>query len=147
MEFTVTGVPLMFAGDEIGARYLPYSNLTKIPWKDPYGLEPWYRQLISLRDAHPALRSRDMTVLEADTNAVVSYVRPAVADDGPFLVVLNYGGKTNVTLPSDPSLAPFAGALTDVMTGTTVQARASQDGVSVPVDKESVLVLTPSGGA
>jgi glycosidase len=147
MEFTVTGVPLMFAGDEIGARYLPYSNLTKIPWKDRYGLEPWYRQLISLRDEHPALRSRDMIVLEADTDAVVSYVRPAVGDDGPFLVVLNYGGKTNVTLASDPSLAAFGGALTDVMTGTTVQARASKDGVSVAVDKESVLVLTPGSGA
>jgi cyclomaltodextrinase / maltogenic alpha-amylase / neopullulanase len=145
MEFTLPGVPLMFAGDEIGANYLPYSNLTKIPWKDRYGLEPWYRGLISLRDAHPALRSRDMTVLEPDTSAVVSYVRPAVAGDGPLLVVLNYAGKTDVALPSDPSLAPFDGALTDLITGKTVQVRSSKDGVSLAIDKETVLVLAPGG--
>ena len=121
MQFTIPGMPLMFGGDEIGANYLPYSNLTPIRWKDEYGLDPWYRDLIRIREELPALRSPDMTILESDTPSVIAYVRPASGGGDPVLVVLNYGGKTDVRFTDVPELSPFGGTLTDVLTGDAVR--------------------------
>jgi cyclomaltodextrinase len=147
MEFTVPGVPLMFAGDEIGASYLPYSNLTPIKWKDEYGLDPWYRDLIRTRDELPSLRSREMTVLETDNGAVVAYVRPASDGGDPVLVLLNYGGKTNVRLTDVPELAPFTGTLKDALTGDLVRLDGTAGSFGVSLDKEQVRILTPEAGA
>ena len=147
MEFTIPGMPLMFGGDEIGASYLPYSNLTPIRWKDEYGLDPWYRDLIRIREELPALRSPDMTILESDTPSVIAYVRPATDGGDPVLVLLNYGGKADVRLPDVPELSPFGGTLTDALTGDAVRLDGAAGSLGITLEKEQVRILTPGGGA
>jgi cyclomaltodextrinase len=149
LEFTVAGIPLMFAGDEIGARYEPYSDLHKIAWKDRFGLRPWYDDLIRLRHTVPALWSNRMVMLDAQNVAVVAYVRPAVDGGNPVLVLINFGRAAPVTIVADPSLEGFVSgrALADLLGGGEVRLSRSPGGdVSVRVPSKTALVLTPAGG-
>jgi glycosidase len=141
LQFTLPGTPAMFGGDEIGANYEPYSNLTPIPWKDTYGLRPLYKRLIELKHTVPALSSTKLEVLDVDTNSALAYVRPAVGDDGPVLVVLNFGGRARVRISGsalDPLLASSGGSLRDLLTGDTVRLA----GGTVAMPAESAFVLT-----
>jgi hypothetical protein len=88
-----------------------------------------------------------MTVLETDTGAVIAYVRPASGGGDPVLVLLNYGGKTNVGLTDVPELAPFTGTLKDALTGDLVRLDGTAGSFEVALDKEQVRILTPEAGA
>jgi cyclomaltodextrinase / maltogenic alpha-amylase / neopullulanase len=159
MEFTLPGVPEMFTGDEIGASYEPYSNLTPIQWKDPHHLEPLYRRLIELRHTIPALTSLDMNLLDSNTDSVLAYVRPAVFGPGdpqlvrspePVLVILNYGDKTTVKIHSSPALDAFLGAAGgtahDLISHKVEQLGASSGSITVTLPKETPMVLAPGAG-
>ena len=148
LQFTVPGIPALFAGDEIGASYEPYSNLTPIVWRDRFGVRPLYERLIALKHRVPALSSRDVDVLDVDTNSVLAYVRPAVDDGGPVLVVLNFGREARVEISRAPSLddtLPPTGAMRDLVTGRRVQLDVRGDALSIPMDALSSLVLVPGG--
>ena len=147
LQFTVPGIPAMFAGDEVGASYEPYSNLTPLAWRDRFGLRPFYDRLIDLKHRVPALSSRDIDVLSADTNSAVAYVRPQVGQSGPVLVILNFGSKTHVKISRDASLnnmlARSGGAMRDLITGDHVKLNAGADTASIAMDAQSYLVLVP----
>ena len=148
LQFTVPGLPMLFGGDEIGANYLPYSNLTKIPWKDRFDLRPWYDELIRVRDELPALRSRDMHLLSTDESGVVAFVRPAVTGGDPVLVVLNFSKPAKATIERDPELDRVLarGPLVDAITGETVNLPA-QGEVAIEMPADGVHVLVPARGA
>jgi cyclomaltodextrinase / maltogenic alpha-amylase / neopullulanase len=148
LQFTVAGIPLMFAGDEVGAHYQPYGNLRKLKWNDRYGLRSWYDDLIRLRDTLPALRSREMEVLSTDWGSVVAYVRPAVAGGDPVLVVLNFGARADPTIARTPALDAVigSGSLKDALTGEGLEVQPGRD-VSLTMPAYSVRVLVPPGGA
>jgi glycosidase len=163
MEFTLPGIPEMFAGDEIGASYQPYSNLAPIHWQDKHHLLPFYRRLIELRHTVPALTSHDVSVLSSNTDSVLAYLRPAVTSgpqllgssgqfagsNGPLLVILNYDVKTKVTI-SGAALASFiaAGGGTghDLVNGKSVTLTAGNGGYTVTVPKTTAMVLAPGAG-
>jgi cyclomaltodextrinase len=146
LQFTVPGIPEMFAGDEIGASYEPYSNLTPIPWQDRYGLRPFYETLIDLKHNTPALNSREMEILTTNLNSVLAYVRPGVGTTSPVLVLLNFGSSGRVQIERSPALdqvlAAFGGSLRDVLSGKTV-ALPTSGRVTLPMAAESSLVLMP----
>jgi cyclomaltodextrinase / maltogenic alpha-amylase / neopullulanase len=146
MEFTLPGIPEMFAGDEVGANYEPYSNLTPIAWKDHFHLQPLYRRLIDLRHTVPALTSHDIQVLDSNTGSVLAYVRPGVGSAGPVLVVLNYDDKARVLI-SGPALDTFVGAGggtgRDLLTNKTVTLSAGEGGYPVTMPKQTAMVLVP----
>jgi glycosidase len=148
LEFTVPGVPLLFGGDEIGANYVPYSNLTKIPWKDRFGLRPWYDELIRMRDELPALRSHDMRVLSTDESGVLAFVRPAVPGGDPVLVVLNFSKGARATIARDPELDRVLarGPFVDAISGEPVSL-PSQGEVTIQMSADGVHVLVPASGA
>lgn len=141
LQFTLPGLPALFAGDEIGASYEPYSELTPTPWRDRYGLRPFYEKLIDLRHEIPALASHEQDVLTADPNSALAYLRPA--EDEPVLVVLNFGEGARVEIAGVPeSIAPD-GAMRDLLTGESVELRSEGGSVTVDMDAESALVLSP----
>ena len=150
LQFTVPGVPAMFAGDEIGASYEPYSNLTPIPWRDRYGLRPFYKRLIALKHDTPALNSRHMELLPTNLNGSLAYVRPAVGDSGPVLVVLNFGSKARVQIERVPALdavlGASGGAMTDLVSGERVNLQAAGRSLSIQMPAESSLMLAPEAG-
>ncbi|MGH7540132.1 MAG: alpha-amylase family glycosyl hydrolase, partial [Gemmatimonadota bacterium] len=150
LQFTVPGIPLLFGGDEIGASYQPYGVLEKVPWKDRFGLRPWYDGLIALREQQPAILGSDIAVLTSDVGSVISYVRPAALGGGPLLVVLNFerkGGPT--TIAADPALDEIlrAGVLEDALTGERLTVRAGGGDLTLPMPAYGVRVLVPAGGS
>jgi cyclomaltodextrinase / maltogenic alpha-amylase / neopullulanase len=149
MEFTLPGVPEMFAGDEIGANYEPYSNLQTIsPWKDKFGLMPLYKKLIELRHNMPALTSHDVDYLNSNTDSVLAYVRPAVGSSPPLLVILNYDVKTKVTLSGsalDSFITAGLGTGHDLLTNKTVTLSRGGGGYTVTMPKTTAVVLSPGG--
>lgn len=147
LQFTVPGIPLMFAGDEIGARYQPYSNLGRLPWKDRFGLRSWYDGLIGLRETLPALLSREMTALSTDWGSVVAYVRPSVPGGDPVLVILNFSGRASPTIEASPALDEVlsTGVVEDALTGERLVVRPGRE-LSLKMPSHSVLVLAPSRG-
>jgi cyclomaltodextrinase len=148
LQFTLPGTPAMFAGDEIGASYEPYSNLTPIVWRDRYGLRPFYKRLIALQDDVPALNSNDVHLLDLDSNAALAYVRPAVKGSGPVLVVLNFGSKARVQISGEALssvLAASGGRMRDLLTNRPVTLPAGSASLTLPMDGLSSLVLVPEG--
>ena len=148
LQFTVAGIPLMFAGDEVGAHYQPYGSLRRLNWNDRYGLRSWYDDLIGLRDSLPALRSREMEMLSTDWGSVLAYVRPAVPGGDPVLVLLNFGAKATPTITRARALDAMlgSGSLEDALTGQRLEVQPGRD-LSLTMPAYSVRVLVPEGGA
>ena len=126
--FTLPGIPELFTGDEVGASYLPYSDEYPISWTDQFGLRDYYRKLIALREAWPALYSRSWEPLGAEpATGVYAYVRWGEPGDAPVLVVLNLSGlPLTATVPVSGPAAPFGHGrpLRDLLTGDTLRPRA-----------------------
>ena len=148
LMFTVPGVPAMFAGDEIGASYEPYSNLTPIDWKDRYGLLPLYRRLISLKHTLPALHANRIDMLTASADSVLAYLRPGNDPSSSLLVLLNFGSKQPaLSITNTPELASFVGrgSMRDLLTNRPIHLRVDPKAVSFPMPATSALVLVPGG--
>jgi cyclomaltodextrinase / maltogenic alpha-amylase / neopullulanase len=146
MQFTLPGTPAMFGGDEIGASYEPYSNLTPIRWRDEHGLRPHYKRLIELKHREPALGSRELDLLETNSTSVVAYVRPGPDGRVPLLVIDNFGSKTQVQLSGSQLLdsvrPPSSGTLRDLLTNRRVDVIARPGSASVTVPAKTSLVLS-----
>jgi len=89
-QFTYTGTPLIYYGDEIGMRggNDPHCRGTMIWEQTAWNTKilETYRQLIHIRRQHPALRRGKFKVLKI-FNAVYAYLR--YTEDDAVLVVLN----------------------------------------------------------
>ena len=148
LQFTLPGIPAMFAGDEIGASYEPYSNLVPISWKDRHGLMPLYERLIDLRHSLPSLRSHLVDVLEVSANSTLAYLRPAYGGGRPVLVLLNFGPKQpQFAIPKTRALAAAVGngTMRDLLTDRPVRLDVSGRSVRFPMTAESMNVLVPGG--
>ncbi|MGH2806735.1 MAG: alpha-amylase family glycosyl hydrolase [Actinomycetota bacterium] len=145
MQFTVPGIPALFAGDEIGASYEPYSNLTPLPWRDRFNLRGFYDRLIALKHEQPALSaaSRRMTLLTTDSSSAIAYLRPAGDDpNNALLVILNYGGKGKMTIEMTPEVqALLAGPLVDHLTGTPIALDVNGNRATLRYDALSSFVI------
>jgi glycosidase len=150
LQFTVPGIPALFAGDEIGASYQPYSNLTPMSWHDRFKLRPLYKRLIDLKHDMAALTSSRIQMLSTNAGSVLAYVRPAVGGSKAVLVALNFGGKGRVRIASSPAvtdlLAQSGGAMRDLLTNDRLSLNGGPKFVSISMDKLSTLVLTPETG-
>ena len=148
LQFTLPGIPALFAGDEIGASYEPYSNLTPIPWKDKHGLRPLYERLIELKHDTSSLNGHDVELLETSADSAVAYVRPPAGGGAPVLVLLNFGQEQpqfEMTMTPGLKAAVGGGTMRDLLTGDTVHLDVSATSVSIPLGKTSAFVLVPGG--
>jgi cyclomaltodextrinase / maltogenic alpha-amylase / neopullulanase len=146
LQFTLPGIPAMFAGDEIGASYEPYSNLTPIPWKDKHHLRPLYERLIQLKHDTPSLNGHGVELLETTADSAVAYVRPATGGGAPVLVLLNFGPKQpHFEITPTPGLmqAIGGGSMRDLLTDDPVHLTVGANAVSFPMGATSAFVLVP----
>jgi len=125
--FTLPGIPLLYAGQEIGEE----TRREKVEWAAAdEELRDHYRSLIETRDAHPALGYEgdyEPVEVEASHGGVVAYARQAEGER--VVVVLNFG-------PLSESVAVDADVdTTDLVSGDDVNAPAAD------VEVEDVVVL------
>ncbi len=103
-NFTINGVPLLFAGEEVGNDESGFNTHTPIDWSSPNAgaFEPFYRSLITLRNGNRALQQGPVTwIRNSDPAHVVSYVRSDASSR--FLVVINFSGAAVTCTVSSPT--------------------------------------------
>lgn len=74
---------------------------------DPTSLLSFYRRLLALRRATPALVAGDFAVLEPDSEAYLAFLRHDAGSGQRCLVVLNFSPEWQ-ELPLDPALGPVS---------------------------------------
>ena len=100
MQFTLPGIPMVFAGDELGLEGTDGEDSRRtMPWDDlPAGLTETYRHYADLRRAHVALRRGSLRWVHVGDDLLV-YLREH--PDGDVMVTLSRGGSPALELP-DP---------------------------------------------
>lgn len=114
LQMTSTGIPMIYYGEEVGRRGGAWpDNRNDMPWgghavlpgkgadRDD-GLREYYRKLIAVRRAHPALRSGTFRPLATDGDLLVFLREDGDAGDA-VIVAVNRGAQTataTVPLPS-----------------------------------------------
>ncbi|WP_310962280.1 glycoside hydrolase family 13 protein [Nocardioides terrisoli] len=101
LQFTLPGVPMVFAGDELGLEGVDGEDSRRtIDWSRPLPEETQavYRRYAELRRTHPALRRGSLRWVHLAADLVV-FLREH--PDGDVLVAVSRGGSPAVALP-DP---------------------------------------------
>ncbi len=157
--FTLPGLPLIFAGEEVGAAFEPYRAGPPIMWHDAYGLEPLYASLVRVRHDLPVLRSSSFTLLSSDhDDAVLAYERDG--SDERAVVIINFGDAP-LTLalrrddfaagskPASSSVPRLATMLTgrawhaeDILTHASYELGAGAP--ALPIPAHDALLLRPA---
>lgn len=141
LQMTSTGIPMIYYGEEVGRRGGAWpDNRNDMPWgargvlpgkgvaRDE-ALRAYYRQLIAVRRAHPALQTGTFRPLATDGDLLV-FLREDVAADDAVIVAVNRGAQSataTVPLPSGWS----AGAVREVLGGQRVAAGADDMSLTV----------------
>ncbi len=127
MMFSLTGMPLIYNGQEIGASGHPYNAVsifdakTSIASNDPNGLFPFYQLLTTLRRTHPALRSRNFNeVTIFPFGALYAFRRWTEREN--IIVVMNMGNSSTSPRVSVPTASMALDStrtyfLNDLLTG------------------------------
>jgi len=87
---TIPGIPLIYAGQEVGELTLR----DKIDWTDPYNLRPYYKKLIHIRNEYSCLRNKEIKRISCSNNLVYAYYRHN--SESTVIPVLNFA-NTQVT--------------------------------------------------
>ena len=139
MLLTLPGLPGLYSGEEVGAAFEPYADGGTIAGEDSYGLRAWYAHLLALRRTYPALRSRELHMLNVvPSNQVLAYLRPGETERDDLIVLLNYGpAPLRISLPDEVIRgAPLEG-WKDLVNGECLRL---QDG-SLLLPPQSVRIL------
>lgn len=107
LQFTLPGVPMVFAGDELGLEGVDGEDSRRtMPWHDPAAFSTAtrdvYASLAAVRREHPALRRGSLRWAHVGTDSV-AYLREH--PDGSVLVCVSRDGAD----PLDPRDVPLGG--------------------------------------
>jgi glycosidase len=94
---TWKGVPLIYSGQELpNKKRLEFFEKDAIKWTGTFELQDFYKTLLNLRSAHPALHSDgEVTRLRtSDDGSVLAYLRKS--GEREVLVLLNLSAKNNL---------------------------------------------------
>ncbi len=105
LQFTLPGVPMVFAGDELGLEGVDGEDSRRtMPWADPDAFatptRDLYAALAAVRRDHPALRRGSLRWAHVDADSV-AYLREH--PDGSVLVCVSRDGPR----PLDPAALPL----------------------------------------
>jgi glycosidase len=147
-QMTWPGSPSVYFGDEAGQTNSTsadgsYAARNTFPWDhENTGLEDYYRSLISLRQAHPALRDGSISPLVLnDSKHVVSYLRSDATER--IAVILNNDlGQQKVTVKI-PHLAAGS-TLKDAISGRSYKSAGGK--VSLTLKSHTAAILLTSAG-
>lgn len=152
LQMTSLGVPVIYYGEEVArAGGVWPLNRGDMPWGERpiapgRGLErdeamrEWYRRLIALRRAQPALRTGGYRRLSADGDLLV-FAREDAASQNAVIVAVNRGqAAASVSVPRPDAWGPDAGI--DGLSGEPVTGSATSIDVTVAARSVRVYVGT-----
>jgi glycosidase len=89
------GVPLIYNGQEVACSVkLPFFSRSPINWTTNPAIFKQYQRIMSIRAAHPALRTGDITELSDSDDEVVAFQRKSATDEVLVLVNTQASAKT-----------------------------------------------------
>lgn len=152
------GTPMFFMGEEVVAqnRYL-YDNILQSRedyvgerWGSGAGMFRFYEELIALRRAHPAVRSREIDVIHAwDATRVIAFTRREAQDE--LLVVASLNNQAfadGYVLRTDAGRLP-AGGWREIFNSDSAAYGGSDVGnygASLPADAGRLELRLPANG-
>jgi alpha-amylase len=141
LQMTSVGIPVIYYGEEVArAGDVWPRNRGDMPWgarpiapgrglERDEALREWYRRLISIRRAHPALRAGSYRRLSADGDLLV-FAREDAASHDAVIVAVNRGqAAASVSVPRPEVWGPDAGI--DGLSGEPVTGSATSIDVRV----------------
>lgn len=158
LQMTSFGIPVIYYGEEVGRRGDAWpTNRSDMPWGArpvPPGkdirrdelLRDYYKRLIALRRAHPALARGEFRALVTDGDLLV-FAREDVAAKDVVIVAVNRGVQDAIATVPLPA-GWKAGAVREALSGTRADVHERALSVSVPARTSHVYVAgaTTSGG-
>ncbi len=98
LQFTYPGAPTIYYGDEIGMVGADDPDDRRaMEWgKGSKELVEWYAKLAAIREAYPALRTGDISVIDTENDHIMGFTRSL---DGVELIVLANNSATHVSYP------------------------------------------------
>jgi len=151
LQMTARGIPCIFYGEEVG-RYIGTwpENRTDMPWGE-MGIEPgageprdeglreYYRRLIAIRRAHPAIWRGERQGLDFGKDHLVFHRQDPRGDD-QLLVAVNRGDAAVTTTVARPER--WGGAAVDLLAGG--RFAATGDSLSITIPRRTALILAPA---
>lgn len=103
---TIPGIPLIYAGQEVGET----SQRGTIDWSDPHGLRSYYKKLVSTRTSYPVFSSDEIQqVTSSSGNNLFAYIRTSNDSENTGLVTLNFSDENLNSTVYIPDLGLEAG--------------------------------------
>ncbi len=118
LQFTYPGAPTIYYGDEIGMVGAddPDDRRAMAWGKGNQDLVEWYAKLAAIREAYPALRTGDISVIDTENDHLMGYERSLSGNerstDGQTLIVIGNNSSQDQEFQLDDSY-------TDIITGKT----------------------------
>lgn len=152
LQLTTAGLPTIYYGEEVGRSIGKWpDNRSDMPWGDrgwlpgagrprDEGLRDWYRRLIALRRAHPALSNGSHRTASAEGDLLV-FVREDGSSGDAVLVAVNRGAAPASALVERPAAWGERTASDHLGAGASVAGDGGSMLVTVPA--RSVAVIAP----
>lgn len=144
VQFTWVGAPSIYYGEELGMEGGPDpDNRRGMRWdlaKPNNAMLRFYKRLIAIRNASPALQSGDPVVLlTEDAAGILAYSR--VLGDDAAVVALNRSSETRPVRVALPAALRGSGKIVEALTGRSLPVKAGQTHLSLTLPPRSAAVL------
>ena len=154
LQMTSLGLPVIYYGEEVarGGHEWPF-NRNDMPWAGrdllpgrgvarDEALRGFYRELIALRKAHPALRRGDYTMLTQPADPVLAFARRDAASGDAVLVLANREDRAlavDLALPAGWPARPLRERL-----GRSDEQAPAEGRLKLELAPKSVRILVPT---
>jgi len=144
-QMSYPGAPCIYYGDEIGLEGGRDPDCRRaMPWDETRwdtDLLAYYRRLIAIRQAHPALRRGKYVSLHAE-DGVYAFLR--CLEDEKLVIVLNNGEMTYCLDVPVKGYQPDGAVLCDLLSGGEATVAGGRlRGLSLPPRAGAILPLSP----
>ncbi|WP_248361084.1 alpha-amylase family glycosyl hydrolase [Anaeromyxobacter oryzae] len=141
LELTTVGIPVVYYGEEVARDIGEWpDNRSDMPWGDrpvqpgagkprDEGMRAWYRKLIALRRAHPALSRGAHRALSTEGDLLV-FAREEPGGEAVVVAVNRGAAPASARVPAPASWT--AGRVEDLLGGETVPVTDGTVDVAVP---------------
>ena len=129
--FTAYGIPMLYSGQEVGLnKRLKFFDKDTIDWSDPRQLQPFYKQLVTLKKENPALWNGAYGAMPERINEDAAiYAFKRAKGSNTVIGVMNFSSESQELNITDSSVA---GNYTDYFTNEPYALSADQPLVLEP---------------